>query len=152
MTDGLWFITYDFSVEYFIHAVLLVGSTYEESINNIANHFPRNIEIYVGNSSNYKENTKVPGGPRLSTDQNRKVTSSRTGEMMYKYGDEVWPNLPGRYVTITSDWSDVNTNYEIQICNIGIFGGIYSRSTTITSTVTVEQGTWYSLKVDSITG
>ena len=76
--DGLWYITYDFTTEHFIHAILLVGSTFTEN-DDIPNHFPRNFEIYVGNNSDYKQNAKVPGGPRMNTDATRKVTSPRTG-------------------------------------------------------------------------
>lgn len=55
----------------------------------------------------------------------------------WNYGVEAWCNLPGRYVTISADLTSLVGDYEMSICNLGLFGTKYERSTLIEKSITL---------------
>ena len=76
------------------------------------------IEIYIGNSQNYQDNALCPDGPHLSDG----------------YGDEIWCNLAGQYVSIVKDVSGMS-DYDITICELDIMGEDAHAPITITKNV-----------------
>ena len=50
---------------------------------------------------------------------------------MFDYGLEQWCNMEGRYVTFEADMSSFGTSWDVSVCNIGIFGTVYERSTPV---------------------
>ena len=84
----------------------------------------QNVEIYIGNNSDYTKNAKCPGGPfMVVNDLAKSYTSgtysgwSRSGDM-WNYGFEAWCNLEGQYVTIVADLANLKSlpSYEMTIC------------------------------------
>ena len=56
---------------------------------------------------------------------------------MWNFGVEAWCNLPGRYVTFTGDVSSITGSYVMSICNVGVFGTIYERTSQIDSDISL---------------
>ena len=58
-TDGKLVMTLDFKESLFQHCVLLV----QDVSALVEKNYLQNVEIYIGNSTDYKKNPKCAGGP-----------------------------------------------------------------------------------------
>lgn len=61
-----------------------------------------------------------------------------TSHQMWDYGAESWCNLEGRYTHFVFDLSDYsNSDFEISICALGVFGTRYERMKPIPSVINI---------------
>ena len=72
----------------------------------------QNASLYVGNDAkNTTKNTLCQGSPFLKIDDASNYlddphTSNELNEKVWKYGDEVWCNLEGRYLHVVASPAD----------------------------------------------
>ena len=71
------------------------------------------------------------------------------GTSVWAFGKEAWCNLEGRYTFIVADYTGLSPT-ELFICNLGIMGTKYLRSTPIDSEVSVKLGETVTLVVEDI--
>ena len=139
----LFVLGFQFEEPVFMHAITHVANQYNGSF--VTNHtnkseYFQNYEIYIGNSSNYNQNPKCPGGPFLRTDDDDSyveddfaVSNSWNGlgqgvGMVWPYGAENWCNMEGSNLHIVADLSHlVATSFTASICTVGVFGTKYVR-------------------------
>ena len=63
-----------------------------------------NLEIYIGDDSEWENNPKCPGGPFLTASDPRSYYDGRYGKD-WVFGVEAWCNMAGRYTTLVADYS-----------------------------------------------
>lgn len=126
-----------------VNAMLVIQNLYD--INNANDtteewKYFQNFEIYIGgDSSSYSKNSKCAGGPHMyrapysSNDHgsdngwyyDHYYTNPSSNVWFWRYGAEIWCNLPGQYVFIVADWSPVFEEfgkYETGLCSLGVMG------------------------------
>ena len=67
---------------------------------------------------------------KVGVDQAAHAPNGNPSGFMFDTGLEVWCNMEGRYVTFEADLSAYGvggTEYSISVCNIAVFGTVYSR-------------------------
>ena len=111
----------------FVNAILLVQDVFYDNAGidvTRTNQQLKNVEIYVGKNSDYAKNEKC------TIDGTKNGASTFLTDGSKNYGIEVWCNKPGNVVTITADLSSLaNTDYEMTVTNLGVFGTVYKRDT-----------------------
>ena len=129
---------------------------YAETV-NLLNFFQK-YEIYIGDSANYSENTKVPGGPFLDPYQQSghvfdqyaydagadPAAEGWTG-YVWPFGKENWVNLQGKYIHIVSNTNVSGTasftaNDLVDITALSVFGTKYVRDDALPTALTVMRG------------
>ena len=136
--DYLFVLGIDLGQPSFVHAVLAVQAldyAGNHGRNNQSDHKSQllNVEIHIGNSSDWSQNPKCAGGPFLDPDDPDVwyYCTGTDGEMdLWPNGIEQWCNMEGQYVTIVADYNSVKDAYstlEPSICDLGIFGTRYIR-------------------------
>ena len=65
----------------------------------------QNVEIYIGNSPNFLENPKCPGGPFMVRDDPLSYTDTEKHENVWRHGEEAWCNLEGQYTHIVANYA-----------------------------------------------
>ena len=111
-SDGHFFkFGFDLGDIYFQHAILIIESVYLRHPNDTINDKNKfqNYEIYIGNNSDYTQNSKCAGGPFMLTDDAANYHTwtymGTTYTDIWNFGKEVWCNLEGRYMHIVADLS-----------------------------------------------
>ena len=113
----------------------------------------QNVEIYIGEDLNWRNNPKCPGGPFLNFD----ATSAEYGYRydpfknvnIWKHGKEAWCNMQGQYTTIVATFTE-EIDYPPALCTVGIFGTNYVRDDAFLGSITVVSGTQQSLQVPHV--
>ena len=107
-------IVLDFQVESFIHAVLMLDDFKNEfawdklSTIDKKSYF-QNVSLFVGNDAeNSTKNNLCQGSPFLDIDDANNYfddldTRNLSNQRPWKYGDEAWCNLEGRYLHVVAD-------------------------------------------------
>ena len=99
--------------------------------------------MYVGDNSDFKMNSKCPGGPHQDMQS-----------LVWYQGKEIWCNLPGQRVTIDADISYMigkdTSITTLHICSFGLMGVKYVRDTEPPTTMTVEDGQDEFFSIDKI--
>ena len=133
----------DFKEPLFMHAVTHVqdvrnGESYDYT--NVYGLY-QNYDIHIGNDPDYTKNQKCAGGPHLqfddpgsyvydalAFDRNEDAFGQGRG-MVWRFGEEVWCNLEGRYVHLVADLSHLAdpSQIDMSICTLGVFGTKYVR-------------------------
>ena len=117
----------------------------------------RNIEVYIHDNPVAAATDKCPGGPFLDRSNNSSFTSTTwigdnggysasietyTNDSRFNHGFELWCNKQGRYTTIKADLSQLLHGggvKEASVCNVGIMGTKYTRSTLPPRTASVVE-------------
>ena len=149
-------LTIQLAKSYMQHAILLTEDN--QSGETIASNYNwyalfQNYEIYIGDSSDWSQNTKCPGGPFMRYDDpNSFSVDPLYGETIWNFGRETWCNLKGQYTSIVADLSGLSaeTNYDIKICQLGIMGTEYIRDPPLAESFTITQGTIGTFTVNHI--
>ena len=146
----LYDLGFDLRKEMMVHAILIV-----EDFSNPENEYFQNVEIYVGNSTDWTENEVCPGGPHMLTDEgssawyyDERTTSgnllgyniSRSKAYEWGYGAEVWCNKRGRYVHLIADLSHLSGTYKMSLCSVGIMGASYIRDEPLPTAIELYLG------------
>ena len=136
---NMMIITLDLQNPMFVHAVLIIQdlfSHHRPEDHKNSNQYLQNLQLYIGNDVDYKKNALCPGGPFMIVgDSNWYTYLPNYDDSTWKYGVEAWCNLEGRYVTIEADLTSLVGDYEMTICNLGVFGTIYERPIAIESPI-----------------
>ena len=118
---GTLIIGFEFSESVFMHAVTHAQDHRGGHSSNIGTahlkHLLQNYEIYIGDSPDYSQNTKVPGGPFLHPDHqdtyvyflhyynSNKDPFGKGRGYVWLFGKENWVNLEGRFMHLVADMS-----------------------------------------------
>ena len=97
----------------------------------------QNYDLYIGDSSDYKLNTKCDGGPfqdfnNPKESQVNEYSGSDVISSVWPYGKEDWCNLEGRYLHIVANLNHLMDTYPydeyaMSLCQIGVYGTKYVR-------------------------
>ena len=111
-------MTINLGQSFFVHSVLFVQDLFKGFKPNQHNaslyQWTQNIELYIGNSSDYNNNSKCAGGPFMVLDDytnsytDGEYTAESVSGSFWNYGAEVWCNTEGQFVTIHADLSHYN--------------------------------------------
>ena len=107
-----------FDRSYFQHAIVIATSI-EDKYDDL-----NNVQIYIGDSATYSENSLCPGGPFMVNDSSNYISG------LWTAGKEVWCNLKGQYTHIVANHS--SKSYKSgTICALGILGTFYKRTVSL---------------------
>jgi len=116
-----------------------------------------NVRVYVGDSPDYLLNAECAGGPFLvkgnltSSYVKGAQDSTSSPTDLWKFGEEVWCNKPGRYTTLVSDMTQMaDIDYKISLCQLGVMATIYERSTPAPTALTIIAGKVTILTIEKI--
>lgn len=115
-------------------------------------HF-QNFQVYIGESTDYTQNPKCPGGPFLQkSDPNSMSYDDFENKLIWNYGAEIWCNMKGRYTHIVADLNHLSASpYEMSICNLGVMGTRFERTTPLSTTeLTVQQDSVTVLRIPHV--
>ena len=106
-------------------------------------------DVYIGNDSDWKKNTKCTLEPRLAADYKDRVNNwgDSSGEKVSDYGFVEWCNMSGKYVTFVARGVP---SRKTSICNVGIFGNRYIREISPETIVEILAGVTHTLQVQHI--
>ena len=83
-------------------------------------------DVYVGDTLDFNEETKCPGGPHLKPGYDDYFDNHpNVNSMKPAFGFEATCNKLGRYVTLTTSTLPTNS---VTLCSLGIFGTRYVRA------------------------
>lgn len=125
---------------YFQHAILVISNNFVGWPNSPnEKHKFQNFEIYIGNNEDYSKNNKCAGGPFMRTDDSSNYqTWSYNGNTVWKFGEELWCNLEGRYMHIIADLSHrAELEYNLSLVTVGIMGTQYVRDSAVPEVIEV---------------
>lgn len=142
-----------------IHAVVVVQDLFAgyTHIHTNQNEYFQNFEVYIGNSPDYSQNPKCPGGPFMTLAPgsdgwyyDERTNNSRLPAEVWTYGKEIWCNMPGRFVNIVANLKHLTPPYLMSLCSIGLMGASYVRDEPLTEVIEVTQGQQVSFSVAHI--
>ena len=116
---------------------------------NLNQFYAHSWEVYIGNSSEYSQNPKCPGGPRLksSFDEYFDEYALTFGiSASPAFGFENWCNMVGQYTFFVTTGVP---SFELSICSIGVFGVDYNciRDVALETSVFIKAGNSKTLSV-----
>ena len=140
----------DLGDSYFAHTVMIVADLDQapETWDPYAfreeypySNYLQNIEIFVGNNSDWRENQSC--GTYLAdpsnTSNNPDYTSMYDGGLLWSFGIEAWCNLEGRYVHFIGDYSSYDDSI-VTVCHLAVMGTKYVRDIAVVEEVTLYPG------------
>ena len=116
----------------------------------------QNYELYIGDSPDYIQNSKVPGGPFLHPDhQDTYVLDqwalngghdpfTKGSGYVWPFGKEHWVNLQGSFMHLVADMSAYTASAAdsdtVSVCTLSVFGTKYVRDYPIPTSISLTQG------------
>ena len=94
---------------YFQHAILIIESIKNLNIEVAHTEKFQNYNIYIGNDSDYTQNSKCAEGPFMQTEDHANYHTWTKGDDVYpdiwNSGKEIWCNLEGRFMHVVADFA-----------------------------------------------
>ena len=84
------------------------------------------------------------------TDTNSLKVNTFDGDTVYKHGMEKFCNMQGQYVTIDATLTQAQSPFLIPLCNLGIMGTEYGRSSSLEVNVSVTIGSTKNVDIPKI--
>lgn len=112
--SGTFVITLLLDQVYLVDAILLKGDDY--SYAQVGEYLAGPIELYVGNSPDYTQNTRCENGP-VSPPY---LIYDGTINFAWENGVEAWCGIAGNYVSVVRDPAAITEQQNVSICTLGI--------------------------------